>query len=147
MKEKKEKKLQYSKLLPIVTCIIFVFCLYKGFTADFSTVLDASFFVTAITLSGGIFGSAIVWYMKKSQSENTVKLKTELYKVASQERLHYNEQMIILKNKYMLSDEEMMEIENDSPMDDFETNALSDIEATINDAQSEADASVELQTY
>ena len=47
----------------------------------------------------------------------------------------------------MLSDEEMMEIENDSPMDDFETNALSDIEATINDAQSDADSSVELQTY
>ena len=147
MKEKKEKKLQYSKLLPIVTFVIFVVCLYKGYTADFSTMLDTSFYVTAITLSGGIFGSSIVWYMKKSQSENTVKLKTELYKVASQERLHYNEQMIIMKNKYMLSDEEMMEIENDSPMDDFETNALSDIEATINDAQSDADSSVELQTY
>ena len=143
----KKKKIQYSKLLPIVTCIIFVFCLYKGFTADFTTMLDISFFVSAMTVSGGLFGSAIIWYMKKSQSENTVKLKTELYKVASQERLHYNEQMILLKSKYMLSDEELVNIENDSPMDDFETSALSDIESTINEAQSEANSSVELQTY
>lgn len=147
MKEKKEKKLQYSKVLPVVTFIVFTVCLYKGYTADFSTMLDTSFYVTAITISSGVFGSTIVWYMKKSQAENTVKLKTELYRVASQERLNYNEQMILMKSKYMLSDEELMEIESDSPMDDFESNALSDIESSINDIQADADSSVELQTY
>ena len=141
------KKIQYSKLLPIITVVIFVVCLYKGYTADFSTMLDVSFYVTAITLSGGVFGTCLVGYLKKSQSENAVKLKTELYKVASQERLHYNEQMMILKNKYMLSDEELSDIEADSPMDDFATNALSDVETFIDETQADADESIELQTY
>lgn len=144
---KKEKKLQYSKLLPVISIAIFIACLYKGYTADFSTMIDASFYVTAISLSGGIVGTVFIWYMKKAQSENVVKLKTELYRVASQERLNYNEQMILLKSKYMLSDEELMEIESDSPMDDFESNALSDIESYVNEIQSDADSSVEAETY
>ena len=142
-----KKKIQYSKLLPIITVVIFVVCLYKGYTADFSTMLDVSFYVTAITLSGGVFGTCLVGDLKKSQAENAVKLKTELYRVASDERYKYNEKMVILKSKYMLSDEELAEIESDSPMADFETNALSDVENFINDTQADADSSIELQTY
>lgn len=141
------KKVQYSKLLPIASAIIFIVCLYMGYTADFSTMIDASFYVTAISLSGGLCATTTIWYMKKAQSENTVKLKTELYKVASDERYKYNEKMIMLKHKYALSNEDIEDIETDSPMDDFEQDALSDIESTIDEVQSDADSAIELQTF
>jgi len=40
-----------------------------------------------------------------------------------------------------------MAIENDSPMDDFESEALSSIQSVINVAESEADSPIELQNY
>jgi len=144
---KKRNKFQFSKLIVIVTCIIFVACLYHGLTLDLEHYADLTIVATSITVSAGLAGSSIIWYLKKSQSENNVKLKTELYKVASQERLYYNEQMMILKQKYMLSDEDIMAIENDSPMDDFESEALSSIQSVINVAESEADSPIELQNY
>lgn len=145
--EKKTNKFQFSKLLPIVTCIIFIVCLYQGFTIDLETYVDLTVITTSITVSGGMFGSSIIYYLKKSQSENNVKLKMELYRVASEERLKYNEQMMILKQKYTLTEEEITNIECESPMDDFESGALSAIENTINMAESEAESFVEIQTY
>lgn len=92
MKEKKEKqKIQYSKQLPVFTGIIFICCLVRAFTMDFSNYMDLTVYATIITVSGSIFGSTIVWYMKKAQVENNVKLKIELYKTAFQEQLKYKE--------------------------------------------------------
>ena len=146
-KDKEHKQIQYSKLLPILTGLMFAACLIVGFVTDFSTVVDVSFYVTAITVSAGIWGSTIVFYLKKSQAENNVKLKTEMYKVASKERLKYNEQMMKLKKKYSMSDEDIEDIENESPMDEFASNALSAIEEVINVSEVDADSPVELQTY
>ena len=143
----KEKKLQYSKIIPIATGLLFCACLYTAFNVDYSTVLDVSVYVTALTISGSGFISSIIWYLKKSQAENVFKLKIELYKQASRERLHYNEQMIVLKNKYFLSDEELVEIENESPMDDFEESALSDVTMSTDEAMNDATSPVELENY
>lgn len=147
MKKRKKEKFQFSKIIVIVSCVIFMACLYKGFTTDFTTITDVSFYVTSVTISGGVFSSTIIWYLKKSQSENNVKLKIEMYKVSSKERLKYNEEMMILKKKYEISDEQLMELENNSPMVDFEQDALSSINALINMAENEAESFVEMQNY
>lgn len=148
MKEEQVKnKFQFSKLIVIIACIIFLVCLYKGFTADFSTMIDTGFYVTAITISGGMLSTTIIWYLKKSQSENNVKLKIELYKTASRERIKYNAKMMILKKNLSLSDEDVMEIENDSPMGNFETEALADISEVISTIENDADSLVEMQNY
>ena len=145
---KKEKgKIQFSKLIVLITCVIFIVCLYNGLTINVEGYTDLTVIATTITVSGGMFGSAIIYYLKKSQSENNVKLKIELYKVASEERLKYNEQMMILKQKYTLSDEDVMTIEDNSPMDDFESEALSSIQEVINMSEGDADSPIELQTY
>jgi hypothetical protein len=147
MEKKKEKKIQYSKLLPIITGIIFIGCLYHIFSANPEGYVDLTVMATCVTVTGGIFGSTILGYVKKAQSENNVKLKIELYKTASRERLKYNEQMMILKKKYEFSDEQIMELENESPMDDYELEALSSIQSIVNMAESEAESPVEMQTY
>lgn len=139
-------KLQYSKILPIVTGIIFVAVLFKGLNINFETITDTAIFATAITVSGGIFGSTLKHYMNKSQAENVYKLKLGLYKDASKEHYKYNEKMYELKNKYGL----VKTIEDD--LDDvilrsFEDSALSDAETTLNDQMSNASESIEIENY
>jgi hypothetical protein len=146
MSEKK-KGIQYSKILPFIAVALFCVCLYMGFTADYSTVVDVSFYVTAITISGSIVAGTFIFYYRKAQQENCVKLKSQMYRIASEERLKYNEKMILLKSRYMLSEEELMEIKADSPMEAFEQQALDSINDTINQAQSEADTMVENPTF
>ena len=148
MNEKKEKqKMQYSKLLPVFTGIVFVCCLFRAFTVDFSNYVDLTVYATSITVSGGIWGTTVVGYMKKAQVENNVKLKIELYRVAFQEQLKYKEQMLIIKNKYLLSEEEFMDMEDDSPIMDLEGTIFSSIEETINVSQSDAESAIEIQNY
>lgn len=146
-KETNKNKFQFSKLIIIVTFIIFIICLFYGLSINLDGYTDLTVVATSITVSSGLCGSSVIWYLKKSQSENNVKLKMELYRVASQERLFYNEQMMILKQKYSLTEDEMIELENNSPMDDFEASALSSIEEVINMSEGDADSPIELQTY
>lgn len=145
MKKEKKNKFQFSKVIVVIACILFIVCLYKGYTADYSTMIDVSFYVTAITVSGSVLLTTLVWYLKKSQSENNVKLKTEMYRVASRERIKYNAKMMLLKKKLEMSDDDLMEIENGSPMVGFEDEALSSINEVISAAENEADTLVELQ--
>ena len=145
--EEKKKFIQYSKLLPIISLIIFGICLYEGFTADYSTVVDVSFYVTAITISGTMTATSFIFYMRKAQQENCVTLKTKMYQIASEERIKYNKEMLHLKNMYQLSDAELCEIESDSPMDEFEQEALNSINQSIDKVQEEADTMVEPPTF
>ena len=59
-----ENKYQYSKKIPIVTGVIFIsFTLLSMF---FGNIIDSTLAMTSISVSGGIFGSSIIWYLKKS---------------------------------------------------------------------------------
>lgn len=147
MKKFKFRKIQYSKILPIVSLILFAVCLFEGFTADFSTIVDVSFYVTAITISGSLTATSFIFYLRKAQQENCVTLKTEMYRVASSERLKYNEKMMALKKKYEIDDEDISDIEIGSMMDEFEQDALESINNTINQAQMEADTMIEKETF
>ena len=147
MKKFKFRKIQYSKILPIVSLILFAVCLFEGFTTDFSTIVDVSFYVTAITISGSLTATSFIFYLRKAQQENCVTLKTEMYRVASSERIKYNEKMMALKKKYEIDDEDISDIEIGSMMDEFEQDALESINNTINQAQMEADTMIEKETF
>lgn len=138
-------KVQYSKVLPIIAFVLFGICLYKGFTADMTNVYDVSIYATAITVSGSMCLTAIVFYMKNSQCEKVALIKSDTYRIASTERLKYNEAMLELKRKYNYTEEEILDIENDSPMDDFEDSALNSLNNSIDSAMDEASSPIEIQ--
>lgn len=54
--------------------------------------------------------------------------------------------MLALKSKYKYTDEEIFEIENDSPLDELEQDALNSMNSSIDDAMEEATSSIEAQT-
>lgn len=72
-----ERWLQYSKIIVFVSGAFFVATLAYCLTRDLSSVYDVSLYVTGITVTGSVFGSAIIWYEKKSQAENVSKIQLQ----------------------------------------------------------------------
>lgn len=143
----KREHIQYSKILPFITGIVFAVCLFFAFTADVSSLMDTSIYATAITISGGIWGSTIVWYSKKAQSENLSKLKIELYKQSTNERLRFNKEMMELKKQYEMTDEDVEEIELKSNMSVVSEQDLNDALNVINNGFEDSDSKNEIESF
>lgn len=133
------KYIQYSKILPALTTIIFFTCLIVGFLTDFSGIEDISFYVTAITVSGTSCLTTNVWYMKNSQAEKVAKIKAESYKIIAEERLKYNEAMMKLQKEY-----ESFNEDSQNPMDELFDNAENSYCSSIDDFMDDATIPVDV---
>ena len=138
-------KFQYSKILPLITFILFCGCIVRCFFIDISNVYDLSLYMAIITSSGTLCLTAVVWYLKNSQAEKVARIKADTYRVASEERYKYNEKMLKLKSEYNYTDEEIYDVENDSPLDEFEHDALNSMSSSVDSAMDEATESIEPQ--
>lgn len=139
------KKIQYSKIITLLTFILFCGCIIKCFLTDISGVYDLSVYVTIITSSGALCLTSIVWYLKNSQAEKVARIKADTYKIISKERYEYNKKMLKLKSQYRYTEEEICDIENNSPLDELEYDALSSMNASIDLAMDEAASPIEAQ--
>lgn len=139
-------RFQYSKILPLITFVLFCGCILKCFSIDLSNAYDLSIYITIVTTSGTLCLTTVVWYLKNSQAEKVARIKADTYRIASEERYKYNEKMLKLKSEYKYTDEEIFDVENDSPLDEFEQDALGSMIASIDNAMDEATESIEAQT-
>ena len=142
----KGKKIQYSKIITLLTFILFCACIIRCFTLDISNIYDLSMYAAIITTSGALCLTSVVWYLKNSQAEKVARIKSETYKIISEERYKYNEKMLGLKSKYKYLEEEIAEIENSSPLDELEQDALDSLNSSIDSAMEEATTSIEVQS-
>ena len=142
----KNKKFQYSKILPLITFALFCACIIKCFSMDVSNIYDLSMYIAIITSSGTVCLTASVWYLKNSQAEKVARIKSETYKVISEERFKYNARMLTLQNKYKFTEEEIWQIENNSPLDELEQDALNSLNSSVDNAMEEAVSSIEAQS-
>lgn len=138
-------KIQYSKIITLLTFLLFFGCVIKGFQVDISSAYDLSLYIATITSSGTVCLTTSVWYLKNSQAEKVARIKADTYRIISEERFKYNKRMLELKSKYRYTDEEIFEIENDSPLDELEQDALNSLNASIDSAMEEAVSSIEIQ--
>lgn len=141
-----KKHFQYSKILPLITFMLFCGCIVKCFSLDISNVYDLSVYATIVTSSGALCMTSIVWYLKNSQAEKVARIKSETYKVISEERFEYNKKMLELKSQYNYTEEDIWDIENNSPLDELEQDALNSLNASIDSAMDEATESIEAQS-
>lgn len=141
----KKFKIQYSKIITSLTFALFLGSIIKCFLTDISTIYDISLYATIITTTGAACLTCIVWYLKNSQAEKVAKIQAETYKVISEERYKYNEKMLKLKAKYNCSEDEIFEVENESPFDEFEQDAMDSMNASLDNAMDEATSSIEAQ--
>lgn len=77
MKEFLKKWLQCSKVLCYVSGVVFIATLAHCLSVDLSALYDTAVYVTAISVTGAVFGSTLVWYAKKAQAENVSRIKIE----------------------------------------------------------------------
>ena len=112
---------------------------------DVSNIYDLSMYIAIITSSGTVCLTASVWYLKNSQAEKVARIKSETYKVISEERFKYNARMLALQNKYKFTEEEIWQIENNSPLDELEQDALNSLNSSVDNAMEEAVSSIEAQ--
>ena len=140
-----ENKYQYSKKIPIVTGVIFIsFTLLSMFFGD---IIDSTLAMTSISVSGGIFGSSIIWYLKKSQVENSFKLKCEQLKQTVNYRLYFIEESLKLQKKYNVSSYQIDEIESKGPIDEMENSTMDNLSQIVDEYDREGHEKINLQNY
>jgi hypothetical protein len=139
------KKIQYSKIITLLTFVLFCGCVIRCFFVDISSAYDLSIYAAIITSSGGLCLTSVVWYLKNSQAEKVARIKADTYRIISEERYKYNEKMLELKSKYKYTEEDILDIEDDSPLDELENDALNSWNSSIDSSMEEAVSSIEAQ--
>ncbi len=130
-------KLQYSKLLAIVSVCIYIITLGYVF---YNPNLDSTIGMSSLTASGSIALTTIVFYMKNSWVEKTARIKLDIVKETSNSRLNYNKEMLSFMKENGFNKTELDEIEIDSVADDLDNSAIdsltSSVDSTLEDASS-----------
>jgi len=144
-----KKRPQYSKILVLVTGIIFLICLWYCLTRDASNVYDMSLYTGAVTITGGVFGSAIIWYEKKSQAENVSKIKLQHVKDVAKIEFNLYEKKIRLQKELGIIGETDTDAgdDGDSYIDDQLGKAVEQDGSYLDDKESDATSEPEIQTY
>lgn len=146
-KEFKNPKFQYSKILPIISLVLFCAVLIKVMNVDYTNYFDTAVYVSAITVSGGIFGMIVKSYNAKSKAENVSKIQLAIYNDTMKTRLWYNEQMCRIKQQYGMTDDDISEIEADSPIDDISEEQVNDMKQTLDNFVSDSKEEDDIQVY
>lgn len=147
MIKKIEPKFQFSKILAIGSLVLFIISLLQGFTTDLSQAYDTTIYVTAITISGGIFGVCLKSYMSKSKAENIYKIQKTMYEDIMDIKLKYNEGMMQLSQKYNMTQGDIDIIDSVSPISDGVNNILNDMNESISNHLSSTKNEDEIENY
>jgi hypothetical protein len=146
---KNDKKVTYSKGIPLVTGSLFIVTLIVCvILANFNkNVFDTTVMVTAISVTGAIFGSSLIWYFKKAGSENQYKLRMSMYEDVVNQRLYFTEEILKLRIKYGASEEDIAEIDNIGEIDNLMEETFQNINNKMNQEQDEFETPNDIQSF
>ena len=143
----KEPKIQFSKLLTIGSLLLFVWTLLKGLYIDYISVYDTTVYVTAITISGGIFGVCLKAYMSKSKAENIYKVQKTMYEDIMDIKLKYNQQMMKLIQEYQITQDEIDMNDMSNPISEGVDSIISDMKENVNNHLYDTKTEDEIETF
>ena len=143
----KAPKIQFSKLLTIGSLLLFVWTLFKGLYIDYTSVYDTTVYVTAITISGGIFGVCLKAYMSKSKAENIYKVQKTMYEDIMGIKLKYNEQMMQLIKEYQITQDEIDINDMSNPITEGVESIISDMKENVNNHLYDTKTQDDIETF
>lgn len=143
----REPKIQFSKLLTIGSLLLFIWTLLKGLYIDYTSVYDTTVYVTAITISGGIFGVCLKAYMSKSKAENIYKVQKTMYEDIMDIKLKYNQQMMKLIQEYQISQDEIDMNDISNPISEGVDSIISDMKENVNNHLYDTKTQDEIETF
>lgn len=146
---KNDKPVTFSKGIPVVTGSLFIITLLVCvFLSNFNkNVYDTTVMVTAISVTGAIFGSSLIWYFKKAGSENQYKLRMSMYEDVVNQRLYFTEEMLKLRIKYGASEEDIAMIDDEGEIDDLMEETFQNMNNKMNQEQDELETPNDIQTF
>lgn len=143
----KAPKIQFSKLLTIGSLSLFIWTLFKGLYIDYTSVYDTTVYVTAITISGGIFGVCLKAYMSKSKAENIYKVQKTMYEDIMGIKLKYNEQMMQLIKEYQITQDEIDINDMSNPISEGVESVISDMKENVNNHLYDTKTQDDIETF
>ena len=143
----REPKIQFSKLLTIGSLLLFIWTLLKGLYIDYTSVYDTTVYVTAITISGGIFGVCLKAYMSKSKAENIYKVQKTMYEDIMDIKLKYNQQMMKLIQEYQITQDEIDMNDMSNPISEGVDSIISDMKENVNNHLYDTKTQDEIETF
>lgn len=135
-------KIQYSKLLAIMVIVVYVATLIYTLVSG----VDTTVAMTALTVSGSVALTTIIFYMKNSWVEKTARVKLDIVKETAKNRLDYNKKMLLFLKENGLSREQLDEVEMDSVIDDIDNNSIDSLNNSIDSTLDEASSDIESYT-
>lgn len=118
------KKFSFTKIIVCAVIALFVATLIWVLSHPVEDYEQASLYATALTVTGSVMLTTLIFYSKKSQAENIQKIKAGYYGQTLNLRLKYNEKMLKLRKKYGVDEEIIEEIEDESDFDDVSDSAF-----------------------
>lgn len=125
------KKPQFSKVMVVITTILFVLtlivCLGFLFLMSFLSngqIVDYIVATTSLSVVAGIYGMVLKNYLSKSGLENCASIRNDSYKNIMSTRLEYIEGVIQLRQKYNVDQYTIDQIEQESPFDELSDSNL-----------------------
>lgn len=143
----REPKIQFSKLLTIGSLLLFIWTLLKGLYIDYTSVYDTTVYVTAITISGGIYGVCLKAYMSKSKAENIYKVQKTMYEDIMDIKLKYNQQMMKLIQEYQITQDEIDMNDMSNPISEGVDSIISDMKENVNNHLYDTKTEDEIETF
>lgn len=147
MTNNKEPKVQFSKILTVGSLILFTWSLLRGFNTDFTQMYDTTVYVTAISISGGIFGVCLKAYMSKAKAENIYKVQKSMYEDIMDIKLKYNENMMKLTQQYNMTQDDINMVDSISPIDDGMNDVINDMRENVNNHLYDTKTEDEIENY
>ena len=146
---KNDKKVTFSKGIPVVTGVLFILTLIVCIVCINlnQNIFDTAVMVTAISVTGAIFGSSLIWYFKKAGSENQYKLRMSMYEDVVNQRLYFTEEMLKLRIKYCASEDDIAEIDAIGEIDDLMEETFQNMNNKMNQEQDEFETPNDIQTF
>ena len=127
--------------------LLFIWTLLKGLYIDYTSVYDTTVYVTAITISGGIFGVCLKAYMSKSKAENIYKVQKTMYEDIMDIKLKYNQQMMKLIQEYQISQDEIDMNDMSNPISEGVDSIISDMKENVNNHLYDTKTQDEIETF
>lgn len=126
--------------------VVFIATLLHCLSVDLSALYDTAVYVTAISVTGAVFGSTLVWYAKKAQAENVSRIKIEHVKETAKVEWELWQKKVRLQKELGLNvplDEGMEEFHVDEELD----NAVSKDSEYLDGQMDGSTADPELESY
>lgn len=133
-------KKEFSKKMAIASFLPFIFCvLFTAFLMLKNTDLNDTIIVAMFSATAGIAATTNVFYLRKSQTENTYKVKMSLYRDAADVNIEYMRKRLELQKEYG----DLDSIESESPITDMMSEALTDVKDSVAEDMNDATQRIE----